>query len=225
MAEEPGLTKAIRYSALATNDLFGGRAHLQTIFGIDFSRHYDQSGKVNYTWYQADSNWNILVNPSVSTNSGRTPIGTLYWPIPNGPVKYPLFDPSAKRIMVNGVNYVDAIQNQINPAYISPSNPLGVTAGSADDYSNTLTINRGIYGVNYGNWGKLDTIVGFRLGKYYDVVQGPGAFLGVPGGTPIVTGAVSKQVADVYGFNAGADYAVLPWLHPYVRRPRRQGDR
>ena len=217
VADEPGRSKAIRFSALATNDLFGGSVHSQTILGVDFTRHVDQSQKVNYTWYQADSNWNIIVNPSVSANDGRTPIGTLYWPISNGPVKYPLFAPSSQRIVVNGTNYVEAIQNEINPAFISPSNPLGVTAGSADDYSNTLTINRGIYGVNYTNWlgGKLDTIVGFRLGKYYDIVQGPGAFLGVPNAAPIVTGAVSTQIGDVYGFNVGADYAVRPWLHPY----------
>jgi len=152
VADEPGRTKAIRFAALITNNLFGGSAHSQTSLGADFSRHVDESDKVNYTWYQADSNWNILVNPSVSTNDGRTPIGTLYWPVTSGPVKYPLFAPSSKRIVVNGINYVEAIQNEINPNYISPSNPLGVTAGSSSDYSNTLTINRGIYGVNYTNW-------------------------------------------------------------------------
>jgi len=36
--EEPSRTKSLRFSILATNDLFGGRAHSQSILGADYGR-------------------------------------------------------------------------------------------------------------------------------------------------------------------------------------------
>src|SRR5581483_6701137 len=111
-------------SALFTNELFRGRAHSQTVVGYNFQE--PNTAQHQYAYYLADSNWNVIVNPAVTTNQGRTGAPKFFWP--STPLmKYPGFTPGTTRITYNGNNYVYMLENQINPALVSPANPLGTT--------------------------------------------------------------------------------------------------
>jgi outer membrane receptor protein involved in Fe transport len=191
---------AYRATALLTNSLFHDRAHSQTIVGFDGDK--SQSGSVAYSYFQADSNFNVIVNPSVTTNNGRTTLPKLYWPITSGPVQYPLFNPARPRLTYQGVNYVRMISNEVNPAAISPLDPNGVTAGGAN-YSRNNSYDHGLYMVNYTQWlnNRLDTLVGVR---YLD------AFRNVTNTNP----ALVVKARDI-SYDVGADYHVTDWLHPY----------
>ena len=67
--QEPDREKAIRLSAVATNDLFGGKAHSQTIFGGDFDRVDDQ--ELYESYFLADGNFNPVIGTGTA-NNGRT---------------------------------------------------------------------------------------------------------------------------------------------------------
>lgn len=191
---EPSRTKGIRASLLATNDLFHGLAHSQTNFGTDFIRG-DQD-QITYEYFTADSNW----NPT------STIVPKVYWSVDNGPVKYPLWEVSGqKRVTYNGVNYVQAIQNPPQANLISPSNPQGVNPSGAH-YIQQKVINKGIFGVNDTQWmdGKLDTLLGFRYEFAEEATYQEGAL-------PYLD---ARKRA--FNFSAGANYAILPWLRPYV---------
>ena len=125
-------TKGIRFSAVATNDLFNGRAHSQSILGMDYVRQ--DSDDNNYAYWQADSNFNVIVNPSITANNGRTEIVKQWWPVNNGFLAYPLWSPLAPRVTVGGANYVRMLVNPVNPALISPSNPAGVSTLGGSSY-------------------------------------------------------------------------------------------
>ena len=73
-AIEPNRNKAGRIAFLMTNEWLGGRANSHTVFGADnIGSHF---AKFNYSYYQADSNWNVLT-PSVSSNSNPGGRGVL----------------------------------------------------------------------------------------------------------------------------------------------------
>ena len=199
---EPARNKAIRASLLADNDLFGGHAHSQTIIGADFVR--SDAGSFDYRYFQADSNLNVIVNPASTTNNGRTILPTQIYSAVNGPVEYPLFNPRNGQIIVNGVNYVRQLQNQVNPALISPSNPLGLAAGNSSAYEFLKQFNKGVFAVNNTQWmdGKLDTLAGVRFANVY---------------SQVVEAAVPNNyaLANTVNMDVGANYALLSWLRPY----------
>jgi len=211
--------KAIRASALLTNDLFGGRVHSTTAFGADFNRT-DSWSVNNYTWWQADSNFNIIYNPALTPATangwnGRTQIPKLYWSINQGPVRYNLFNPLAKQVTVNGVNYVQALYTTpINPALISAADPLGVPLGSGDVYLAKF-FNKGIYGANYSEWfdNRLTSIVGFRLADTFEQNISAGNVLSA---LQPMTNTIAQISGAYLSFNAGLDYRLLPWLRAYA---------
>lgn len=199
---EPSYSKGIRYTLYAHNDLFQGAAQSSTILGVDSFRQ--DAHQFLYTYFQADSNWAVITTPGVTANNGRTMIPKLYWSVNNGLVQYPYMKPNATRIVYNGVNYIRMIDNPVNPAAISPGNPLGVTLNGAT-YQIGSTNQHGIYGVNLTSWdgGRLNTLLGFRYGTAY------GETANTAGPAKIVD---SKNLS----VNAGLDYQVTQWLHPYV---------
>ena len=198
---QPGRTKAIRASALITNDFFNGHAHSQTIVGADFVR--TDAANVQYEYYTADSNWNVVVNPAtMSANDGRTLMPTLFWSIANGNVHYPFFQPFAGRITIAGVNYVRQLSNEISPALISPGNPLGDTNSLQSEVSKLF--NKGVYLVNYTDWmdGKLTTLTGFRWADAFVDSENSS-------GNQFVQG-------NNLNIDVGVNYALLKWLRAYV---------
>ena len=204
---EPVQTKGIRFVALSTNDLFGGRAHSHTEIGVDDI--VSVQGEFAYEYFQADSNFNPVYG-AANTLNGRTAMAAQTWDLTNGPQLYNIFAPRAPYVTVGGVNYVRMLQNPVNPAAVSPADPLGVTLGGAN-YSLNHTTNEGIFGTNYTQWlgGRMDTLLGFRAAKNlsYDDNQGSAP--------PSAPAAYRPANENVVSFDVGADYNINPWLHPY----------
>lgn len=166
-AWQPARTKGIRYSVTMNNEFLGGNASSQTVAGIDYIRVDMRQN--DYTFYQADENWNILgglnLANDVATDT-RTPISRIAWSIDDGVVRKPVFNPRSRRITYNGQNYVRAEMNPQFPDLVGPGNPLGTVLNNANQIY-TRIFNRGGYVANFSHWfnGKLDTMAGIRYGN------------------------------------------------------------
>lgn len=208
--DKPSQNKYLRATALFTNDLFGGKVHSQTILGTDFFR--GDTGQQSYGYYLADSNFKPVVNPALVTNStqGRTVIPSIFFPVDAGPMKYPLWAPRNRTVTWNGQNYVRMIINQVDPAKISPSNPLGVSVVGGGNYTVEHIFQKGIYGTNYSQWmdGKIDTLLGFRYSNSYDLRQ----YAGSSAQGPTVLSAMSHH----FNYNFAVDFRLTKWLRPYA---------
>ncbi len=209
---QPARQKSIRASALATNLLFDGKVKSQSIVGADFFR--TDGAVITYDYVRADANFNPTTT-NTATGTGYTYTGPLWWSVQDGPVRRPLWEPRrANRVTYNGVNYVRVMTNPPQKNRISPDNPEGLFSGGISalgDYRVGETITKGIYAANYTNWldGKLDILLGMRGGESYSVQATEAA--------PPSPGSVSSQLRSrSLSFNAGADYAIRPWLRAYV---------
>jgi outer membrane receptor protein involved in Fe transport len=196
-------TKVMRFSVLATNDLFGGRVHSQTIIGADYAR--SDNSHISYAYEEADSSFNPIITPGVTANDGRTVIPKQEWSVDDGPALYPLFWRQTPRVTIGGVNYVRELANPINPALISPADPLG-TSLTSGNYQIGKLIDKGIYGVSYTQWfhDRLDVLAGFRLAQYFNdqlLQSKPFQYL---------------TASNAVGYNLGVDYQLTSWLHPYA---------
>src|SRR5438094_657149 len=80
--------------------------------------------------------------------NGRTIMPTPAWTVNNGPVKYPLWAAGSPHVTLNGVNYVLMVQDPVDPALASPTNPLGVTTVNGSFYLQSEALNRGLFGMN-----------------------------------------------------------------------------
>ena len=200
----PSRSKGIRFSAVVTNELLRGAAHSQTIIGTDFWR--TMGAEIAYRMYAADGDFKPIVNPAVSANNGLTVMPQFSWSLADGVVRKPVVYPFADRATVGGVNYVRLLTNPPNAALRSADNPLGVTLGGGS-YVITKVINKGIFGANTTSWlnRRLETLLGFR----YAVSDSDRL--------DQQTGLTHKRALwKTTNFNAGANYALLSWLRPYV---------
>lgn len=193
--------KALRFSALHTADLFNRRARSKTMLGVDYSKN---TNWLAYTaFFKADSNWNVIYDPAVAANNGRTLMPAYFWSIANGPVRDPLpgmlYD---HRVTLNGTNYVRMLSNIVDPKLISEQNPLGTTGTAV--YQFTHTTAKGAYAVNHTEWmgGRLSTMVGGRMSDYYNRIVTPAR--------------VGEQGNKRFSYNFGATYQLSEWLHPYI---------
>jgi outer membrane receptor protein involved in Fe transport len=214
--EQPTRRTAVRGSFVLTNDLFHKRAHSQTNFGYDIE--WVDAGPTELTYYLADSDWNVIYNPAISSNLGRTPIGQLWWPVGSSPVKRPFDKPgwASPRIVVNGQNYVRMERNPRDPAWVRPNNPLGLAslAGlpgvSGQNNRGNWQENKvsGFYLTNYTSWfdDRLGTLLGARANKTFK--RNPNTTASVP--EPFATAEKSNA-----SYNAGLNYAVRPWLRAF----------
>lgn len=198
-SNQPSDSRSYRFSALATNDLFGGRAHSQSIIGAEYTK--GNYANENIAYYQADANYNLALTPAGARV--RMLIPNPYFSVQNGPVKYPFVRTGTDRITYNGVNYVAQIMNQTDPALVSPQNPQGVTG--TDLFIHSRAISSGVFAVNYTQWGdgRLTTLAGARYVSA-DNRQFPS------GPTPALT-ATGKNVS----FSVGANYRLTSLLRPY----------
>jgi outer membrane receptor protein involved in Fe transport len=211
-----GLTSAIsrpvrqkvgRFSVLATNAFFGGRARSRTIAGVDFTRTDNSSHTLNFVL--ADGNFNP-VKTGVAANNGYTLIPTVFWPVADGPVQTPLWNRYDDRVTYNGVNYVRQDTNASDPSRIGPGNPLGLTGTGAGGTSETADLQGGTYFANFTDWfdGRLSTLGGVRVGR---------AYLGRKVNATATPSNRDEVVVKYTGFNAGLSYAVRPWLNAYLQ--------
>jgi outer membrane receptor protein involved in Fe transport len=208
-SDHPYLGKALRVSGLFTHRWFGLANKAQTTVGGDYVGI--RGAIIPYDYYQADSNWNVITGGAGTAGLGRTLIPKTPWTVNDGPVQFPLFYPGAPRVTIGGVNYVRQYQNPINPALISPSNPLGTSIANGAAVTTNANLSDGIYAVDYSQWldSRLDTMLGLRLQKLYDTTAEPLR-------TGLLTPAYLIDESKRLLFNAGADYHLLPWLSPYV---------
>ncbi|MEY4941259.1 MAG: putative ferric siderophore receptor protein, partial [Verrucomicrobiota bacterium] len=210
----PSTTRAIRFSLLAENKLFHGRARSQSTLGVDYERF-----KLSFTtsqFYRADENFKTIVNPNSTANLGRTLVPPLAWDITDGLQQYPIsnYRPGAKRFTQNGVNYNLEPANPFLSQPVTAQNPLGVTLGGNSMQRRNAT-SRGLYGANSTEWleGKLTTLLGFRLADSQAVWLSQGS---APTRTSPDSGATSSSDATNLSYSAGVNYALSRWLRPYV---------
>ena len=208
---QPARQKAIRFSALATNEFFEGRVHSQSIIGADFVR--TDGAVITYDYVRADANFNpTTTNTAIATGYSYT--GPLWYSVADGPVRRPFWQPRrADRVTYNGVNYVRVMTNPPQKNLISPNNPEGLFPGGISalgDYRVGETMNKGVYAANYTQWldGKLDLLIGARAGASYAVQATESA----PPSGPSTSSSIDTKTLS---FNIGADYAIRPWLRPY----------
>ena len=168
--EQPTRRTAFRAAAVLETDLW--RIKSQTLIGYD--AEWIDIGPTDFGYYLADDRFNVKYDPAIPTNLGRTPIGTLWWPVGGGPVKYPFDRPGwyTPRLTVDGQNYVRVPGNPRDPAWVRANNPLGLASlagnpgvsgqnGLGDVQKNSAT---GAYLTNYSSWfaDRLTTILGWR---------------------------------------------------------------
>ena len=201
--------KNIRISALLTNDLFGGRAKSQTVIGGDFTGNSSAMSGLYYVAADADFN---PINSGLPANNGFTNIPVIYWPIANGPVKYPLIGYDGSRITINGKNYVQVPTNAPVASLVSPNNPLGLTGNSTGSWRPTHGNQKGVYLANFTTWldGRLTTLVGARLSSVYSL-------LSTENNSKTQPSLNSESQETGKDFSAGANYRLLSWLRPYVQ--------
>lgn len=207
---QPARTKGGRFSALFTHQLLGEKGRAQTLVGVDYID--TEFAQDQYQWYLADGDWNIIRAPGstiTSPNSGRTPLGRLFWSLENGPQLDPIpsFDQADIRGVVDGKNYVRALRNMPDPSLVTPDNPLGVPFSSGN-YIKTKVTTKGLYAVNYTQWfdGKFNTLVGLRQGDYRSLR------LNHPDGNRTTW----LTETSTLNFNVGVDFNLHRWFQPYV---------
>ena len=61
-----------RGAAILANKFFRDRVQSQTLFGYDIE--WADSGPTDYSYYLADANFNVIYNPAIPSNLGRTPM-------------------------------------------------------------------------------------------------------------------------------------------------------
>ncbi len=192
---------AVRFNALHAMDLFNRRARSRTMLGVDYSKN--TNWLVYTAFFKADRDWNVIVDPAVAANNGRTLLPAFFWSVADGPVRDPLPGMlSDHRVTLNGVNYARAVSNIVDPKLISPSNPLGTTNTAVYQFTHTTT--KGAYAVNHTEWlgGRLATMAGVRASEYYNRIVTPAR--------------VGEQGNRRFSYNVGATYQLLDWLHPYI---------
>jgi outer membrane receptor protein involved in Fe transport len=217
--------KAFRASGLLTNNFWGKRIHSMTGFGFD--RTYQDSGRIDYGYYLADSSGALIYNyGATGTNVGRTPAPAYWWDITNGLIQNPFGKPFSGAIYVNGQEYIRSPQNMTNPAWVSSNNPNGLESLARDangnllykvgsgnnNNSNGLTQqvrNQGWYIANYTEWfgDRVSTLMGVREST---------TFQRRPNGTASVAAAfIEQRSATLPSYNAGLTFKVTNWLRGY----------
>lgn len=196
-------TKGIRASALLDNKLFGGSADSKSVLGADYVRV--DSSVARSTYYEADSNFNVLINPALTSTEGRTAIGKLWFPLTNGlPGPYAFFTPETPEITIAGQNYVRQLMSPVDPALIGPANPVGAEGNNAQNYVDTHVLTHGLFAANFTQWfdGRLTSLVGVRLADIINERYAP----------------VQNQTVDLEekNVNLGLVYQVLPLVSTYV---------
>jgi hypothetical protein len=146
---------------------------------------------------------------------GRWQLGTIYWPVGNGPQKFPYFRIGSRQVTINGRNYVLRQQNPQNPNFVSANNPLGLAtlAGfSSVEGANLYLANEnkdyGFYAANYSEWmdERLTSLIGYRVSKTFK--RNPNT--SVSGTRPYF-----ETESENPSFNLGLTYRIAPWLYSY----------
>ena len=216
-AEQPTRRWAARGAAMITRDLLGGRAATQTLLGYDIE--WADSGPTDFGYYLADANFNVVQDPRLPTNLGRTPMPRLWWSVADGPQKKPLPRGGwlTPRLTWGGANYVRMPNNPRDPAWVRPNNPLGLASlagnpgvsGQNNDGHNWESRTAGAYAANNTGWfnNRVFTLVGLRANESFKRTPNLSTLASAP------PWAESNKTNKSY--NLGVNGAIRPWLNAY----------
>lgn len=214
--EQPTRRWAVRGSAMLANELFRGRAQSQTLLGYDIE--WADSGPTDYAYYLADEKFNVVYNPAIPSNLGRTPMPRLWWPVGSSPVKKPYVRGGwlSPRITAGGANYVRMANNPRDPSWVRPNNPLGLAqfaglpgvSGQNNDGHNWENRVAGFYASNYTSWfqDRVGTLIGLRANETFKR-------------TPNITSTVAQPWAEStkanQSYNLGVNVGVRDGLRAF----------
>jgi outer membrane receptor protein involved in Fe transport len=214
--EQPTRRWAARGAAMLTHSLFRDRVQSQTLLGYDIE--WADSGPTDYGYFLADSNFNVVYDPRVPTNLGRTPMPRIWWSVADGPQKKPLPRGGwlSPRLTFAGQNYVRMANNPRDPSWVRPNNPLGLAqlaglagvSGQNNDGHNWENRTAGFYASNYTNWwgDRLATLVGVRSNEN---------FKRTPNITATVAEPWAESTAGNRSYNLGLNARLTEALRPY----------
>ncbi|HEY8994634.1 MAG TPA: TonB-dependent receptor plug domain-containing protein [Lacunisphaera sp.] len=187
--EQQDRTKGVQFTLLHQRDFkfwkLEGRSN--TAFGVEFSHQGPSFGSSGYDtkYYQADANWNVVINSALTQDYGRIPMPAQYWTIGSGIQTEPLFNPYAGRVTIGGVNYIAQHRILYDKSKVTAANPYGVipnnpTASNPNGFTGNWnpggdTNNRLIYLANVTDWfdGKLTTVAGASVNTFDTINFGP----------------------------------------------------
>ncbi len=215
--EQPQRRWSTRGSGMLTNNLFGKRAHSQTLFGYDID--WQDTGPTDFGYFLADTNFNVVYNPTIPSNLGRTPMPRQWWSVGDGIVKDPLGRGGwlAPRLTTGGQNYVRMANNPRDPSWVRSNNPLGLASlagnagvsGQNNDGHNWESRTAGFYAANNTGWweNRVNTLMGFRINNSFKRTPNLSTLASSP------PWAESDKTNKSY--NLGVNGAIRPWLNAY----------
>jgi hypothetical protein len=144
--------------------------------------------------------------------------GNAYFPVQGGIPLRPLFQPGARRITVNGQNYILEPRIRQDPTRVAADNPLGLvpnnpSASNPNAFAGAFnrgpeTHDRQWYLANFTDWadGRLTTLAGVSVDRFTTTNLGPG----------IAPTYLAPR--DYPGYTFGASYRIdgLPGLRGYA---------
>ena len=214
--EQPTRRWAVRGAAMLQHEFLRGKLQTQTLLGYDIE--WADSGPTDYSYFLADQNFNVVYNPAIPTNLGRTPMPRIWWSVADGPQKKPLVQPGwvSPRVTFAGQNYVRMANNPRDPSWVRPNNPLGLAqlaglsgvSGQNNDGHHWENRTAGFYASNYTSWfgDRLGTLAGLRTNDNFKR-------------TPNITATVAEPWAESTksnrSYNLGANFRLTEWLRPY----------
>jgi len=214
--EQPTRRWAVRGAAMLQHEFLRGKLQTQTLLGYDIE--WADSGPTDYSYFLADQNFNVVYNPAIPTNLGRTPMPRIWWSVADGPQKKPLVQPGwvSPRVTFAGQNYVRMANNPRDPSWVRPNNPLGLAqlaglsgvSGQNNDGHHWENRTAGFYASNYTSWfgDRLGTLAGLRTNENFKR-------------TPNITASVAEPWAESTksnrSYNLGANFRLTEWLRPY----------
>lgn len=160
--------------------------HSQTALGFEATHQgpaFGSSG-IQRQYFQADSNWNPVISPTVKTNYGRVPLGTLYFPIQGGIPLRPIFQPGTRKVTLNGQNYVlePNIYASTGQGYNTPTNPFGLIPNNGTGYTGSWnkgaeTHDKQLFLANYTSWwhDAFNTMAGINIDRFGSENVGAGS--------------------------------------------------
>ncbi|HEY8994569.1 MAG TPA: TonB-dependent receptor plug domain-containing protein, partial [Lacunisphaera sp.] len=223
--EQQDRSKGIQFTLLHQRDftLWGLAGRSQTALGAEFSHQGPAFASSGYDtkYYQADANWDVVINPALTTDYGRIPMPAQYWTVQCGIPTEPLFNPYAGRVTVGGVNYVAQHRILYDSGRSTAGNPPGLipnapTAANPNGFSGNWnpggdTSNRLLYLANVTDWsdGRVTTVAGVSVNTFDTVNFGP---------TSTGPHFTILPKHDYWGYTVGANMAMprLSGLRAYV---------
>jgi outer membrane receptor protein involved in Fe transport len=213
--EQQDRTKGIQFTLLHDRNfkLWRLEGRSQTAFGAEFSHQGPSFGSSGYDtkYYQADENWEPVINPALTQDYGRIPMPSQYWTVGSGIQTKPLFDPFSKRVTINGVNYIAQHRILYDSARVTDTNPYGVipnnpTTSNPNQFAGGWnpggdTNNRLLYLANVTDWfdGKLTTVAGVSVNTFDTINFGP---------TSTGPRFTILPERDYWGYSYGANFVV-----------------